>query len=442
MSKKEEKEKLPKRYVGATTVGRDVLESVLFRGLPAFLVYNDREFSIHLSYRGIDEILFPLTKGMFPYRPYSLNDETLEKIKTWKPSYESICRAVYGKFDLFLDLEKLYKVLLTTETLETYQQQKIEALSYLYAYGDTDSGKTKLLELLALMGYRPLLTVDVTPANIFNYIGYREEGTVTILEDEAHTLRQDKHPEKLAIYKSGYRKGAKVARIIDPTGKRQQIFYKTFCSKCFAGEWMFRSKALRGRILPIPMIWGLPKKEKIEEKDKRDMDTIKIGLLVWRMRHYFEPLPIIETGLTGRMRELWESKLQIITGLRVEKEFYELASQSKQDKLQLLRQSLEAYITRAVISSFNEMKGEEIPFSYLWKQLVVELGVEWKNQSTIKDSFLGYEITKKKVGGILHSVFNGKRNLRYDVGRVWTFQRERLEKLVKKYGLEKVNINE
>ena len=189
------------------------------------------------------------------------------------------------------------------------------------------------------------------------------------------------------------------------------------------------------------MIWGLPKKEKIEEKDKVNMDNIKLGLLVWRMRNYWEPLPIIETGLTGRMREIWESKLQIITSLSVEKDFYGLAAQSNQDKLQLLRQSLEAYITKAVISSFNEMKGEEIPFSYIWKQLVVELGVEWKDQTTIKDSFFAYDITKHKVGGVLHSVFNGKRSLRYDVGRVWKFDKERLEKLVKKYGLEEVKIN-
>lgn len=442
MSKKQTKEELPKRHVGSTTVGTDILESVIYRGIPAFLVYNGKNFSIHFNYRGEDEILLPLGKGMFPYRPYSLNEKTLEKIKTWNPTYEQIYQAIYGRFDIFLDLEKLYKILLAVETLESYQQQKIETLSYLGIYGDVESGKTLALELLALLGYRPLLTVDLTPANIFNYIGYREQGTVMILEDEVHTLNQKQHPEKMAIYKSGYRKDAKVARIIDPSSTRKQRFYNTFCSKCLAGEWIPSNKALRSRCLPVPMIWGIPKKEKISEEDKQRMDMIKLGLLVWRMRNYWKPLPNVESGLTGRMRELWESKLQIITGLSVEKEFFKMSAKSKQEKLQLLRESLEAYITKAVIFNFNLTKGKEIPFSQIWKRLVVELGVEWNNQSTIKDSFLGFDVTKKKVGGILHSVFNGKRDLRYDVGRVWKFQRSRLEKLMKKYGLDEVDLNE
>lgn len=366
----------------------------------------------------------------------------MEQIKTWNPTYESIYQAVYGMFDLFLDLEKLYKMVVSTETLETYQQHKINSLSYLFLYGDTDSGKTKGLDVFGLLCYRPLQTVDLTPANIFSYIGTREEGVVTILEDEAHTLRQDKNPEKMAIFKAGYRKGAKVARIIDSSSKRKQLFFNTFSSKVFAGEWMPTNRAFRRRCIPIPMVWGIPKKEKIIEKDKAKIDIIKLGLLVWRMRNYWNPLPNIDTGLTGSMRELWESKLQIITGLSVEKEFFRMAARSKQERLQLLRESLEAYITRAVIFNFNLTKGKEIPFSYIWKRLVVELGVEWNNQSTIKDSFLGFDVTKKKVGGILHSVFNGKWSLKYDVGRVWKFQRSRLQKLKIKYGLDEVSINE
>ena len=65
------------------------------------------------------------------------------------------------------------------------------------------------------IGYRPLFDVNVTAANIYNFLGQFEEGQGIMLEDEMDNIEEQ--DDKMRIYKTGYVSGAQVTRMYDST---------------------------------------------------------------------------------------------------------------------------------------------------------------------------------------------------------------------------------
>lgn len=441
MSEEKEKEKIPERYLPCIEIpGRQIYESVIHQNLPAYLVYdfNEQKFFFVGSKPSIDYICCPLPKGGFPYRPYWIGMNDLDKIEKFNPSKQELYNKVYEIYDEFLDLKEEYKALETVTTLETYEQHKVQSLGYLYHTGDNESGKTRALEIHLLLDYRAMLTANLPPADVYSYIGQEQEATCTILEDGAHELTRRHDLEKLKLYRVGYKQGAVVPRIVEPTSKkRTQIFYKAFCAKSFAGKYFPKDRDFCQRLIPVPMVWGFPQKDEFSEEDKVHMDKIKLGLLIYRMRYYYEPLPNIDTKLRGRPKELWKSKLQIVSGLEHEKHIVYLSEEFLKERIERRKHSLEAYMTKALLR-VEATKEQEIEFSWIWHVLLEELGVdtEKEEEDSIKCPMLGYKLTKKAVGGRLHSVFHGKAELRHKIGRTWKFEKEKIERLKRKFYID------
>ena len=121
--------------------------------------------------------------------------------------------------------------ILAADSIFTYFQDKLGQTHYLMFVGDNDTGKTANLRVLQQIGYRAMLDVDITAANIYGILGNFEEGQGIILEDEADDI--DRKPEKMKIYKAGYNVGEKVTRT-DITGYgRKTRSWNTFCFKAF-----------------------------------------------------------------------------------------------------------------------------------------------------------------------------------------------------------------
>ena len=97
------------------------------------------------------------------------------------------------------------------------------------------SGKSNRLEVFRFLAYRNWTSSDITPANIYQLLGSREEGMATICEDEADDLDSEFGRDKMRIYKLGYTTGRYVLRI-DNDGGRVQLKFFTFCWKAFAAE--------------------------------------------------------------------------------------------------------------------------------------------------------------------------------------------------------------
>lgn len=92
---------------------------------------------------------------------------------------------------------------------------------------------------------------DITSANIYQFLGSREEAIGTICEDEADDIDEDK--DKMRIYKNGYTTGRPILRT-DTSFGRKQYKFNTFCFKAFASEMLpdsIKAKGFNQRIEPF-----------------------------------------------------------------------------------------------------------------------------------------------------------------------------------------------
>lgn len=435
------------RYVSTFTNGNLVYESVIDGIMPKFLCYNPHkeEWRLEAEVNVGTETYLPLAMGMFPYQPYFLHAGTFDALKrfAYRSKIEELYDSIYNEFDTFIDAQIQHKTLGTVFTLETYQQHKFDALSYLFLLGDIESGKSRYLELLHELCYRAMLTADLNEANVYNFIGDREEGNCTILEDEAHLLSREKNIDKLKIYRAGYRKGSVVPRILDASSTaRTQVFYKVYTSKAFAGYYLPYDEAFKTRCIPTHMVWGEPEKDKFDEDDRKRLRKLRFRLLAYRMVHYFDPLPKVEMNMTGRLRETWESKIQTAVGTKGEEIMMKIAENYRNRKMEERRHSLEAYITRTLLVLTEQYKSQ-IPFTNIYNSLLKILReAQHSSASSYESEFLGRKVSKTIVGLKLGSVFNGNKEQVYGIGRVWTFDRDILNKLKKKYDIDDETLRE
>lgn len=424
------------------TKAKVVFESIFYEGKPHFLCYPVMsKFVVRKDMIEEDIQILPLRRQMFPYEPYSLNKESLEKLNQEELIAEQLYYLVLKEYDTFLALEDKYKYLNSTQTFETYQQHKLTSTSYLFFKGEKDSGKTRALEVHYGLDYRPLLSPSLPSANIYTYLGFHEDSFGTILEDDAHKLNNDQ--EKLSIYRSGYRKKARCPRIAISriTGKRIQVYYKSFGCKLFAGYYMPYDESFNDRCIQILMVQGEPIKDEIEAEDWERWNSIKMQLLALRMKTYFDSLPQISTPLRGRSKEIWKPKLQVFQFLfglcnptnSIPDVMIELSQEAERKKIERLKTSFGAELTRVIVEACNDQKKLQLPFAVVWEGMMNKIIGTEIGQSYETDLY--GRVSKRRLASQLDSSFGGERRIGGGGTKEYFFRKGVLNHLIKKFHL-------
>jgi len=440
MTEKHEKKKVKYKKLPTFVADGCIYESVVFDDMPMFLKWDGKNFLLHnqpIVLNSGYEII-PLEKIDYPYLPYVVTEKQIQNPK--RIGFDELLHDVYIQFSTYLDLEQRYKLLSSLKSFETYHQHKMHSLSYLYYFGDHDSGKTQACDTHKAIDYRPLFGISISDANIYRYIGREQEGHCTIIEDEAQVINLRKHDRKLQIYRAGYKKGATVPIVHDYTRKQQ--FFNTYCSKIFAGSYIINDAAFRQRVVPIPMVYGDPKKDEIDIGNETFTD-LRLRLLLHRMIHYFDPLPQFNVELKGRTKELWKGIIETMNLTERYKKLIgvveKMAKKYEEDKIKRRRETLPAYLTEVLTGNYIHLCGYEVPFSMIWAGLMKRLGItEWEEGKKVKSELLGRGISPHEVGLKMTSIFNAERNLRTDIGRTYKFEAEVLRRLCKKFQLVNV----
>jgi hypothetical protein len=402
---------------------------------PYFLTYNKGVFEVYNSVTKNEElIILPKTNQEIPYEPYTYNPNTPLQ------SVEVLFDRVWVEFDLFVDVEPKWVDVLSSCVLLSYRQEKIDSTPYIYIVGDNECGKTVILNLLSKLCYRPLHSVSLTPANIYGYIGTDNEFFGTILEDEAQGLDRDE--EKAKLYKAGYTKGTKVARTLQTQSGRHIEYYNTFGFKASAAEKMPSNKGFVERNLFIHMTEGEPKKDwgDKNKQDEQRLQMLRNDLLVWRLSVQVVDLPetvfAADSGIRGRLKQIWKPLLQVTAGLAVEHRLREYLEQNRRDRLEEKNKTLESYIVRAVFALHEP--NCPVAFGAIWKHLESELdGVVDDKKQKMETPEFGV-LTKRRVGSRIGAVLNAKSSRttidgEYVVG--YLFDETKLARAAKKYGL-------
>ncbi len=320
---KQKDEEAPRSLTkGATLEG--FVESIFDETGPAFLI-NASEFtqpgviglSWNVNYNDKERV--PLDYDEIPYHPYKFTVTELDELNKNPPTIQSLLEQVERQVERFFVSDQVNKDLLMFDILLSYSQDWINTVHYLFAVGETESGKSTILYLAKWLAYRNLFGEDIPNADIFSFLGTEEEGIGTIAEDEAQHIAQDF--AKMRTYKGGYAKGSKKARIAGADTENRKIkYFNTFCLKFFAGERLPEDKGFRERCLVIYSFEGnsVGNSKDLTEDEKEEFLKLRNELLFWKVHNHFTGLPKIKSTMKRRDRELFEIILRITNGTTFE----------------------------------------------------------------------------------------------------------------------------
>lgn len=439
-TKADKEKKARKQFKDSGFTADGCFEAIYVDDKPCFLVKNNSggDFRIVDSVEIGEKKFFPKEVKHVPYEPYTSYEGPI-------PSREELYRRIWSEFDVFIDVEPIWKEVASACVLLTYHQEKLLTILYLFLYGDNESGKSTFLQLLKFLCYRPMYGVTIPAADLYGYLE-DSDGMGCILEDEVQGIQKD--TDKIKIYKAGYKQGAVVPRTLMTQFDRIIKYYRTFCFKACASEQIPQVKGFNERFVFIPMVEGYPKKEwaDITKEDLQRLRNLRNMLLKWRMQSRDWELPDVQLEVKGRLKELWKPILQITHGLTVYDGLFRFVEDQRKERLSVKQDTLEGNIVKVVIEIVNKAKDNSlaVPFQTIWSHLQEELdGKIDEKKPHVMETSQFFQVTKNKVGYRLREVLSGKSKpirLRKDDGviKAYEFEREKLRRVSKKYGYELV----
>ena len=436
---KEKKGKKQLKDSGYTVNG--CFEAVYVDEKPCFLVKNSENFAIVESVEVNGEKFFPKGTKNIPYRPYGFFEGPV-------PNREELFYKIRDQFEIFIDVEPIWKDVLSACVLLSYHQEKLQTVPYIFLYGDNESGKSTVLQLLKFLCYRPMYGVTIPSADLYGYLE-DTDSVGCILEDEVQGIQKD--TDKIKIYKAGYKEGAVVPRTLMPQFDRIIKYYRTFCFKACAGEQIPQVKGFNERFLFIPMVEGFPQKEWADttKEDLKRLYDLRNMLLKWRLLSKDWQLPEVQMPMKGRVKELWKPLLQITHDLTVYDGLFKFVEDQRTERLNTKQNTLEGHIVKVVIDIHNQAKDtvDFIPFKTVWDELRLDLdGKIDERKPNVMDTSEFFDITKNKIGYRLREVLSGKTAVRREKdsegnwvsSKVYVFDSEKLKRIARKYGYELV----
>lgn len=347
------------------TIENYFVESIIIDSKPFFLAFDYNSEKIGILEKIITDtiIYIPKLKETQGYIPYLFTNIEIQKLIENPPQKQELLDKIKNHIDKFLVLEDNEKAVILGDVLLSYCQEWIDTVHYLFFVGENGSGKSTGCHFFRYLGYRCMYSEDISPANIYNFLGTDEEGTGMIAEDEAHELDEDK--TKLRIYKNGYAKGSKIPKISQTTTSKKQEFYMSFCFKVFSGERIPKDKGFVQRIVEIRTMPSTPKSyiKRATKEEKQDLLQLRNKLLFWKLINTVKSITRIKSGLEQRDQEHWEDFLSCVYNTTYYDRCKKAAVFYTEKKHDTIQNSFEATIFRILLENIDgnyEIKAEKM----------------------------------------------------------------------------------
>jgi hypothetical protein len=437
--------------------GIPLAESILINNIPYFIqIINNNKPLLSSKIELSDIGIAPPERIEYLSKEY--NFASVEEIEYFinlakTETLDSIFQLVKSFWIKYIDVNEDFINVCAADTIFSYFQDKLGMCHYLLIVGDNNSGKSNILLLFSLVGYRPLYDTAITPANIYNFCGQLEEGQGIIIEDEIDDI--DFQDEKKKLYKVSYRSGTKITRMYDninssganKKSSRQQAFL-LYCFKIFASERIpnkIKSKGFLERIIPLKSISGDPQydisevvndagDEQFKKLYEELMNTRKL-LLMYRLLHHNDPIPDVKLNIKNRYKQLTKPLIRLFQNSEsldgIIKSLSKYLIEKNEEKINSLDSGLLFLIIDLVAKHSTILYNDQI-----WEEIKKRFrGTE------IADKPYSYycqeygTISKSKIRSICESKFDAKEHKDEKRGRGLIFNQGTLNKLTANYSI-------
>ena len=336
------------------------------------------------------------------YKPFSPHNELIEKGVVLFPSsathYESekqILNEIQSYIHKYLDISEVFEQIATYYVLFSWMYDRFNEVPYLRAIGDFGSGKSRFIQTIGILCYKPIFTgVATTPSPIFRILN---EVHGTLVLDEADLKFSDMTSELVKILNTGYQKGIPVLRS-EGKGAFEVKAYDVFSTKIVATRETFSDKALESRFLVEEM--GSEKlrtdiPRTLDESFYQEAENIRNKLLMWRLKNYFEPLEIrndIIEGIHPRLNQIVMPLLSVIKDESIREHLKTFIVKYNTELTADRGLSWESDIVFAILKLEHELKAKEITVKQITDEVNREIPL---SDECIKSRKVGWYLRSK-----------------------------------------------
>jgi hypothetical protein len=248
----------------------------------------------------------------------------------------------------------------------------------------------------------------------------------------------------MAVLKTGYSYYGLVPKINQFTNK-QEFFY-TYCPKIIVSERSLNqsiAKGVNSRTFPINCIKGSTKHDIKEvlnptntggpenKKLLQEIMSFRKLLLVYRLKHFKDPIPDLDIGVEGREKELVKHSIQLFYGCECLEEVRETLQYFLDSKNEKKESTIESILLQ-IVATLVKHNGSELSSKIIWNEFKEEVpGMEnEKNPNEYFTNDYGTIYRNTTLPPYLGDSFGGRSKHGRD-GNIWIFDRYVINSLAK-----------
>lgn len=210
----------------------------------------------------------------------------------------------------YLELPPSFEAISALYILLTWVYEFAPSLPYLRVIGDWGTGKTRYLQVVGSICFRPIFASGAaTPSPIFRIL---DQYRGTLVLDEADFKESSSWTDMVKILNNGYRPGFPVLRSDKVNGRWRPRGYQVFGPKLIATRFRFQDEALESRCLtaemPVLTRSDIPRVFPAVFND--EVNDLRSKLLTFRLYNLFKlkgsefTNDLLEPGLQPRLQEI------------------------------------------------------------------------------------------------------------------------------------------
>lgn len=245
-----------------------------------------------------------VTIGDTCYLPYSANTGVIDQAVVLFPerpaewgSVNALISEIQSFINRYLDIDPFYERLAAYYALFTWLYDVFENVPYLRALGDYGTGKTRFLQVIGAICYRPIMVSGATTVSPIFRLLHMFRGTLVI--DEADFSNSDAEAEIVKILNVGYYRGGVVLRSEkDPNSDDYfPSVSQVFGPKILATRKLFTDRATESRCLTKRMTTRRPRPGipyTLAGPFWAEATALRNKLLTYRLRNW-RPIDVAQT---------------------------------------------------------------------------------------------------------------------------------------------------
>lgn len=278
------------------------------------VVSSDGERAFIVAVDGLVKKVMDYQFGKFSYIP--THDPLVGQVvhfATRAQPYDSqisLFEEIKAFIHCYLELPNNYEDIASLYVLLTWVYEFAPAIPYLRVIGDWGSGKTRFLQVVGSICFRPIFASGATtPSPIFRILD-KFRGTLVL--DEADFKDSSAWVEIVKILNNGYRPGFPVLRADKEDGKWHPHGFQVFGPKLIATRSPFQDEALESRCLTAQML-SLTRQDiprVLPQAFYSEVEALRSKLLTFRLANLLKLKgrtfgnELLEPDLQPRLQEL------------------------------------------------------------------------------------------------------------------------------------------